>query len=157
MEGFLKHMTRLTAKINRATIFTKNAIQLIIVPIRGRKRMMVMKISSPVNKLILVLKTCTNMWRSIRRPLPPYKLTNQILKSKNPTYQTHIESHTQIHFFCWRTSTRVWNLKRIQPNRFFSSTKKIDSFTITSTWVNWSSLTTSLPWIYSATRIFWGT
>ena len=50
MEGILKNRTKTTVKIKSATIFTRKATHLLIVPEKRRKRATTTKIPSPVNK-----------------------------------------------------------------------------------------------------------
>ena len=99
MEGILKHMKRPTGKIKSATTVTKKSIHIIIVQTRKRKMTTTKKVPSPAKKVNPVLKTCPNILRSLRRPLPTYKLRYQILKRTNPTYQNQMESHRQINYF----------------------------------------------------------
>ena len=87
MEVILKHMTSPTVKIKSSTIVTTNSIHLLIVQTRRRKSKTTTKITSPVKKVKLVLKTCPKIWRRLRRPSPPYKLRYQILKRTNTTYR----------------------------------------------------------------------
>ena len=127
MEGILKHTTRPTGKIKSATIFTKKTIHLLILPTTRRKRTMVITSTSPVKKVKPGLKTCPKIWRRLQRPSPPYKIRQQILNRKNPTYQTQMESHTQIRFFYWSKTTRGWKRKKIQTNRLYcTKTLRID-------------------------------
>ena len=120
-----KHMTRPNVKLKSAKIVTKTFIHILIFPTRIRKTAIMTTIPSPVNKVKSVFKTCPNIWRRLRRSSPPYKLIYQILNRNNPAYKTQMESHTQIHFFCWSTTTRLWNLKIIPPNRLYSTKTEI--------------------------------
>ena len=131
-EGILKHMTSPTGNIKSAKIFTKKPTHLLIFQKRIRKRTTKTKIPSPSpeKKVNPVLETCSNIWRRLRIPSPKYKLIYQSLRRTNTTYQNQMESHTQINYFHWRKTNRVWNLKRIHPNRLYYKTKeRIDTYT----------------------------
>ena len=56
IEGILKHMKRPTVKIKSATIVTKKAIHILIVPTTRRKGTMTNTSPSPVKKVKPVLK-----------------------------------------------------------------------------------------------------